>query len=163
MSKLNKRLFGVDIRNFIKGKKICSGGYGDVFLTQYLSTGEYYAAKVLKRDPSKPQTQKLIENEVKIMMNINHPTIIKFLGYSLLDFNLANNVTIFMELAKNQALDNILEKIQKSENPKGYDNTTRQIILIGVACGMKYLHNNSIVHRDLKSNNILLDSNYQES
>lgn len=159
MSKTNQRMFGIDIRNFSRGKKICSGGFGDVFYTQYLKTNENFAAKVIKRDPSKPQSQKLIENELNIMMNVHHPTIIKFLGYSYLDFNMANNTTIFMELAKNLSLDNILEKTQKSETPKGYDNTIRQIILIGVACGMKYLHENNIIHRDLKSNNILLDEN----
>ncbi|KAK8875666.1 hypothetical protein M9Y10_005840 [Tritrichomonas musculus] len=161
MRKINPNKFAIDIRNFTRVRKIDSGGFGEVYLAQYLKTGENVAAKVLKRDVTVPQNRKLVDNEIDIMRSIDHPSIIKFFGFSLQDFNQENNVTIFMEFAKNHSLDDALDKCRKSNRPKGYDNTTRQIILIGIASAMKYLHKHCIIHRDLKPNNVLLNDELQ--
>ena len=101
----------------------------------------------------------MAEREVKIMMNCQHPTIVKFIGYSILDFNEENNLTIIMELAKNGSLENIIKNIQRANGPKNYNNTTRQIILIGISRGLKFLHDRNIIHRDVKAGNILIDEN----
>lgn len=44
--------------------------------------------------------------------------------------------------------------------PSDYNNTKRQIILIGIARGMMILHSRHVIHRDLKPENILLDENF---
>ena len=160
MLKLDAQHFGIDIRNFTQGGKIGLGGYSDVYLTQYKKNGENYAAKVIKSNVFKEDEKNKIEDEIKIMSLIDHPTIIQYLGYSLLDFNLNPNIVIFTQLVKNGSLNKIILKAKQSNLPENYDNTTRQIILIGIASGMKYLHNKNIMHCDLKTNNILLDDNY---
>lgn len=160
MLKIDIKEFGVDIRNFSKGERIGQGGYSDVYLAQYKKTGENYAAKVLKTNVFKEDERNKIENEVTIMINTNHPTIVKYYGYSLLDFNSFTNIVIFSEFESNGSLSKIISKAKKSNLPSGYDNTSRQIILIGVASGMNYLHKKNIMHRDLNTNNILLDENF---
>lgn len=74
------------------------------------------------------------------MMQINHHSIVKFHGYSLTDFEGENNVTIFMELVIGESLESVLDKAQKGLANIKYDNTSRQIILIGIAHAMMYLH-----------------------
>lgn len=65
-----------------------------------------------------------------------------------------------MELVKNGSLADIFKQNQDNISHSGYTNTSCQIILVGIACGMKYLHDRNIIHRDLKSGNVLLDSNF---
>ena len=94
-------------------------------------------------------------------MNIKHPTIIKFVGYSKKDFLNEKNITLIMDYAKNGSLCNVIKKIQENCKLNDlYTNTSRQIILIGIARGMKYLHDRNIIHRDLKLDNILLDDDF---
>lgn len=45
-----------------------------------------------------------------------------------------------MEYKENGSLRQLIEKAQKRESPPEYDNTTKQIILCGLAHGMMVLH-----------------------
>ena len=60
-----------------------------------------------------------------------------------------------MELAQNGSLSELIKNLMNSNGPSDYTNTTRQIIIAGVARGMKYLHDNRIIHRDLIKSKIL--------
>ena len=62
-----------------------------------------------------------------------------------------------MELAKRGSLAEAILKSKKSTADIDYDNTAKQIILVGIARGMMYLYQHHIIHRDLKPDNILLD------
>ena len=152
--------FIVDVKNYRLIKELNSGGFGSVCSVENLETGEYCAAKVLDTHKDPMQYKRMINREIGIMIRCQHPTIIKFMGYSLHDFDAKNNVMIFMELAKKGSLAELLQKVQNGLVEDIYDNTTRQIILVGVARGMMFLHQNQIIHRDLKPGNILLDEDF---
>ncbi|KAK8898081.1 hypothetical protein M9Y10_000345 [Tritrichomonas musculus] len=148
----------IDISKFKIIKKLKVGGYGIVYSVEQTQTKQKYAAKVLiSYDISNEESKKMIDREIGIMMTINNPTLIKIYGFSLVDFHNEPNVTIIMELAQNNSLAEMLELVRLSQAPIEYSNTTRQIILIGISRGMKYLHDRNIIHRDLSSHNILLD------
>ena len=102
----------------------------------------------------------MINREVQIMIRVIHPTLIGFHGFSPIDFTGSRNITIFMDLMKKGSLEKILKQAQKSLADSDYDNTARQIILVGIAYGMMLLHQNSVIHRDLKPGNILIDQNF---
>lgn len=65
-----------------------------------------------------------------------------------------------MPLATRGSLSEAISLLRKSQADIKFDNTVEQIILIGIASGMMFLHNNNIAHCDLKPDNILLDDNY---
>ena len=65
-----------------------------------------------------------------------------------------------MDYMKQGSLANLIEQETNSLCPSNYDNTKRQIILVGIARGMMLLHKHCVIHRDLKPENILLDSDF---
>lgn len=74
------------------------------------------------------------------MIHVQYLTIIQFRGFSYIHFNNNNNITILMDYMKNGSLANIIEDIEKCNCSNDYDNTKRQIILIGIARGMMIFH-----------------------
>lgn len=149
--------FQVDLKQYKKGKRLNRGGFGVVYQVTNKETDKIYAAKVIDCGDNQEECDKMFNREVGILMNVNHPTIIKFIGYSTTDFLEEQNITLIMELATNGSLQDVIKKLENNYGPADYTNTSRQIILIGVARGMKYLHDRNILHRDLKPGNILLD------
>ena len=151
----------IDINRFDKQVRIDKGYFGTVYSIEDKKTHVNYAAKIIDCGDDEEQCNKIIDREIRIMIYCRHPTIIKFIGYSKIDFHHENNVTIIMELAKNGSLEDVLKNIRSSHGPINYTNTTRQIIITGIARAIKYLHDRDIIHRDLKPGNILLDENFR--
>lgn len=152
----DKRLFDrceVDIGNYETLDYISRGGFGSVYK---IKRGQkIYVAKIIECGGNQDLVNEAIEREVKIMLTTYHKTLINFIGFSRYDINNLPNITIIMEYAENGSLRNILE-----QKPKRYNNTVRQIIITGIARGMKYIHDHYIIHRDLKPENVLIDENY---
>lgn len=160
MRRLSKEQYKIDLKDYQKGRRINSGAFGIVYHVTHKKTGKMYVAKKINCGDDPEQCEKLIDREVLIMMSISHPTLAKLIGYSKVDFQEENNIVLIMELATNGSLLDVIKKIELSDGPHEYTNTSRQIILIGIARGMKYLHDRYIIHRDLKAGNILLDENF---
>ena len=149
----------VNLNNLKTIERISSGAFGTVYLVQDKKTKQKYAAKMIHSEAEQSKT--LINREIGIMIRMQHPTIIKFYGYSLTDFEGKDHVTLLLQFAKNGSLANFLKNVRSGLADHMYDNTTRQKILVGIARGMMYLHKNHAIHRDLKPGNILLDNNFE--
>eukprot|EP00735_Rhodelphis_limneticus_P011123 TRINITY_DN4181_c0_g1::TRINITY_DN4181_c0_g1_i1::g.2095::m.2095 TRINITY_DN4181_c0_g1::TRINITY_DN4181_c0_g1_i1::g.2095 ORF type:complete len:1422 (-),score=286.12,sp/Q9FPR3/EDR1_ARATH/43.97/4e-63,Pkinase_Tyr/PF07714.12/7.9e-55,Pkinase/PF00069.20/2.1e-50,zf-RING_2/PF13639.1/1.9e-07,zf-RING_2/PF13639.1/9.6e+03,zf-rbx1/PF12678.2/8.5e-05,zf-rbx1/PF12678.2/1.1e+04,CLASP_N/PF12348.3/0.0028,SWIM/PF04434.12/0.0071,SWIM/PF04434.12/4.6e+03,zf-Apc11/PF12861.2/0.0075,APH/PF01636.18/0.019,Kinase-like/PF14531.1 len=96
-------------------------------------------------------------HEVKSLACLRHPNLILFMGFSLSSTGL-NIVTEFMARG---SLYRILRKQERSKVP--LDAKLRDKVAMGVARGMNYLHTRtpSVVHRDLKSPNILVSETWE--
>lgn len=147
--------YQIDTKKFTVIKKLGRGQSGVVYLVENPDDGRQYALKSLF--PSSDfDHEKHINREINIMIRLNHPSVIKFYGYSIDD----EDVSILMQYAQKGSLLSILKLIRSGKEVPGYDNTVRQKILIGIARGMMHLHNNNLVHRDIKPENIMLDGNF---
>jgi len=123
--------------------KIGEGAYGAVYKGIWLGTE--VAVKILKFGFTEDALQNLT-NELEIMKKLNHPNLILFMGGRVTN----DSYCFITELAEGSLHDFLYKEI------KFGNKYTEKQIAKDIATGLNFLHANIIVHRDLKSNNILL-------
>lgn len=134
---------------------IGSGGYGTVYKLR-VNDSVAFAVKRLNRGSA--DRDKGFERELEAMGDIKHKNIVTLHGYYTSPYY---NLLIY-ELMANGSLDAVLHG--NAKNKKLLDWSTRYKIAVGAARGLSYLHHDCIphiIHRDIKSSNILLDENME--
>ncbi|KAF9542509.1 hypothetical protein EC957_001878 [Mortierella hygrophila] len=122
-------------------RPIAAGGYGSVLKVQL--DGKRYALKVCDADD--PNKKDSYDREAKVLKRTNNCHIIKLHAA----FQERRHLCLALELA-NKSLEDVLRQTKRLplDDAKHYAR--------GIAAGLDYLHQRSIVHRDIKPNNILL-------
>ncbi|KAK8900194.1 hypothetical protein M9Y10_002517 [Tritrichomonas musculus] len=133
------------------GKQIGNGQSGVVKIGKIIKTGEIVAVKILHRRALTSPELESFRREIYSLSVLIHPSLIDFKGYTE-----ESPFYIVTEYMENGSLFDVLRK-----NPKALTPTLRSLIAYDVALGIEYLHDRKIIHRDLKSLNILLDGNYK--
>ena len=141
-----------ELRNIrlINRKLIAVGGFGGVYLSEIQGTGCEIAVKQIYVNSQSKRVEENaaeIQREIEILKTINHKSIVKFLGM-LKDHD---SVSILMEYVKGGTIHDKISAQGALE-----ERVVRKHCL-QILEGIAYLHNMSIVHRDLKCANILLD------
>jgi serine/threonine protein kinase len=129
--------------------KIGEGGFGEVFRAKW--RGTTVAVKTLKGtgDALNPKEVEKFSKEVTILRALHHPNLVLFLGACL-----SPRLCMISEFMFGGSLYELLYKKKKLPDP-----AKRQALTLDIARAMAYLHNSkpAVIHRDLKSLNILLD------
>lgn len=150
-----------DLGNLKKEKKIGSGTYGVVFLAESKEKLSKYAVKTSKYQLMEEDKYSAINlsifREINLMSSFDFPTVLKSIGYSPTNFEGKFSPTIIMEFCSNNSLFDMNQLEYKGQAPKEWNDTKKLMNAYGIAAGMKYLHQHGILHRDLKTGNILLD------
>jgi serine/threonine-protein kinase SRK2 len=122
-----------------------SGNFGTTHMFRENTTNEIFAIKMIPRGINVDEN---VLKECLNMMSLDHPNVIGFHEITLTDTHLA----IVMDLANNGEIFNfVVKKGHLSESESRY-------IFQQLICGIKYIHDNNICHRDIKLENILLDN-----
>ena len=152
MEALSRELeeFRIDLRDFEIGKSIGHGGFSEVYMGMQLSTGKYCAIKILNTKDLSGDSFIVYEREVRILARGKNRFILGFIG-----FTTKYPYTIVTEYASHGTLYDALHGTEGSPHLTG---TQKTIIALGTAYAMHRLHKIRVIHRDLKSLNILLDS-----
>ncbi|KAK8334964.1 hypothetical protein V6Z11_A09G023000, partial [Gossypium hirsutum] len=133
------------------------GGYGSVYRAQ-LPCGKVVALKKLHRlEAENPAFDKSFKNEIKFLTEIRHRSIVKLHGYCL---HRRSMFLIYEYMEKGSLFCNLRDEVEAVE----MDWTKRVEIIKGIAHALSYLHNDCsppIVHRDISSNNVLLNSSFE--
>ncbi|KAB5576758.1 hypothetical protein PHYPO_G00202160 [Pangasianodon hypophthalmus] len=132
-----------------KGEILGRGAYGTVYCG-LTSQGQLIAVKQVTLDVSNSETAEKeydrLEREVDLLKNLHHQNIVGFLGTALS----GNIISILMEYIPGGSISNVLNRFGPLPE-KVFALYTRQILE-----GVVYLHDNKVIHRDLKGNNIML-------
>ncbi len=115
------------------------------------------AIKKLKSQPITPKEYEEIYREISAQNLLSHPALLPLYGFYI-PFCQKGKCTIVTPFMENGSLHRLLQKEIKSQAPKGWNDTTRAINIFGIAAGMCYMHQQKMLHRDLKTDNILLDN-----
>ncbi|KAK7401327.1 hypothetical protein VNO78_12718 [Psophocarpus tetragonolobus] len=142
----------VATNHFSEKNKLGEGGFGVVY-KGILPDGQEIAVKRLSK--TSRQGNEEFKNEVKLMATLQHRNLVKLLGCSIQQ----DEKLLIYEFMPNRSLDCFIFDTMRR---KLLNWTKRLEIIDGIARGLLYLHQDStlrIIHRDLKTSNILLDNN----
>ncbi|KAL6546144.1 Serine/threonine-protein kinase sty46 [Orobanche gracilis] len=128
--------------------KVASGSYGDLYKGTYRS--QEVAIKILKTERLNTELQTEFAQEVYIMRKVRHKNVVQFIGACTKPPNLC----IVTEYMSGGSVYDYLHKQRGT-----FKLPTLLKVAIDVAKGMNYLHQNNIIHRDLKAANLLMDEN----
>ncbi|KAL8490760.1 hypothetical protein ACS0TY_022668 [Phlomoides rotata] len=136
-----------------KGELIGCGAFGRVYMGMNLDSGELLAVKevAISANTVSKKTQEYIselEKEVDLLKNLSHPNIVRYLGTA----REKGSLNILLEFVPGGSISSLLGKF--GSFPESVIRMYTKQLLIG----LEYLHENKIMHRDIKGANILVDN-----
>ncbi|CAN0878808.1 Serine/threonine-protein kinase STY46 [Linum grandiflorum] len=138
----------IDLKQLKFENMVASGSYGNLYKGTYCS--QEVAIKVLKPERVNTDMQKEFAQEVYIMRKVRHKNVVQFIGACTKPPSLCI-VTEFMSGGS------VYDYLHKHKGVFKLPSLLK--VAIDVSKGMNYLHQNNIVHRDLKAANLLMDEN----
>ncbi|KAG2760952.1 hypothetical protein PC129_g9044 [Phytophthora cactorum] len=148
------------INNYIILEPLGVGGYAEVKLCKEKQSGKLFAMKFISRDVMKKdklgKQSKLddIKREIAIMKKLNHPNVLRL--YEVMDDPKMNKLFLVLEYMKHGDM----LSFQKKKNPQGTLENLRDrdlhSVFLQVILGLAYLHEQKIVHGDIKPQNLLV-------
>jgi len=137
------------------GRKLGQGAFGTVFACTILDEKEEKTTEAVAKsvNPRKLSAQDvpLLKSELQIWSSVTHPACVRFLGVCLA-------ASEYLLLAEHMAGGTLEERLHLYLGERGPLSQNELLdMMMPVADGMRYLHSKGVIHRDLKSANILVD------
>ncbi|SPN97509.1 related to septation (sepH) gene [Cephalotrichum gorgonifer] len=133
------------LKDYRLGECIGKGAFGSVYKAFNWGNGEAVAVKQIKLGDLPKSELRMIESEIDLLKNLHHDNIVKYIGF----VKSADCLNIILEYCENGSLHSILKAYGKfPENLVG-------VYMTQVLQGLQYLHDQGVIHRDIKGANIL--------
>lgn len=135
-------------------KQIGSGEFCQVYLVREKSD-EYAMKQISKYDP------KAFLLEMKSLAQLDFPSILGVKWFGLPYKEKSKPALLSCDFVPNGELEEMIQKEKDQKAPQEWNVTKKMIALYGIAKGMEYCHQNNVVHYNLNTENIMLNSNYE--
>ena len=133
---------------YLFGREIGHGAFGKVNLCLHIGSGHLVAMKTfVKKDSKYKETKEKLKNEVEVLSKLHHP----FINQILDNFETDTHFFIVMEYICGDLLSFIRKRNKLNEQ-------ISKVIFKQLIEGLKYIHKKNIIHRDIKLDNILIDT-----
>ncbi|KAJ9109676.1 Serine/threonine-protein kinase [Naganishia cerealis] len=158
------------IGDYTLGPEIGKGSFATVYKCHHSKTHAAVAVKSVVR--SKLKSKKLVENleiEISILKNMKHPHIVGLIDYTqtsthfhlVMDYCSMGDLSYFIrkrnQLVKNHpVISSLLERYPSPEGSHGLNETLVIHFLKQLSSALSFLREKSLVHRDIKPQNLLL-------
>jgi serine/threonine protein kinase len=132
-------------------RPIGKGAYGEAFLVTRMEDGAHYVAKVLDLKAMSEKNRKYAFTEVRCVAACDHPNIVRFIEDHVVGEG--EQMIIVMELADAGDLGTQIRnhRVRFSEREAG-------MLFVQVLLALQHIHSRRMIHRDIKSGNVLLSS-----
>lgn len=128
-------------------EKIGEGAYGKVYLAKDIKNNREVAIKKMKLSSLEEGVPISTLREISLLKEMNHINVIKLLDI----IHLENRIILVFEYAKSD-----LKKLLAENGNKGFELKKAKGLLYQLLKGINYIHKMKILHRDLKSENLLI-------
>ncbi|TMW64771.1 hypothetical protein Poli38472_011651 [Pythium oligandrum] len=148
------------INNYIILESLGAGSYAEVKLCKEKVTGKLFAMKFINRDIMKKdklgKQSKLddIKREIAIMKKLNHPNVLRL--YEVMDDPKMNKLFLVLEYMKHGDLLGYQKKKHPHQVDENFNDRDLHSVFLQVILGLAYLHEQKIVHGDIKPQNLLV-------
>ncbi|KAH6831363.1 mitogen-activated protein kinase kinase kinase 7 [Perilla frutescens var. hirtella] len=132
---------------YMLGDEIGKGAYGRVYKGLDLENGDFVAIKQVSLENIAQEDLNIIMQEIDLLKNLNHKNIVKYLGSS----KTKTHLHIILEYVENGSLANIIKPNKFGPFPE----SLVAVYIAQVLEGLVYLHEQGVIHRDIKGANIL--------
>ncbi|CAN4090277.1 unnamed protein product [Withania somnifera] len=129
------------------GDEIGKGAYGRVYKGLDLENGDFVAIKQVSLENIAQEDLNIIMQEIDLLKNLNHKNIVKYLG----SLKTKTHLFIILEYVENGSLANIVKPNKFGPFPE----SLVAVYISQVLEGLVYLHEQGVIHRDIKGANIL--------
>lgn len=153
----------VDVSKFKVIAKVGEGNFGEVKKALRPATKKTpemtVAIKFLKSDNIRTSSAlQAFHKEIECQAALHHPAVLPIIGYSI-PFGGKGFYTVITEFMPKGSLFELIKDVNSGNGPDDWENK-KAINIFGIAAGMAYIHKKNIIHRDLKTDNVMLDDKY---
>ncbi|RMZ75030.1 hypothetical protein DV737_g5485, partial [Chaetothyriales sp. CBS 132003] len=134
-----------ELREYQLGDCLGRGAFGSVFRALRWSTGETVAIKQIKLADLPKSELRVIMLEIDLLKNLDHANIVKYYGF----VKTPDTLNIILEYCENGSLHSI------SKNFGRFPENLVALYMSQALAGLLYLHEQGVIHRDIKGANIL--------
>ncbi|KAM0022532.1 putative protein-serine/threonine kinase CMGC-CDK-CRK7-CDK9 family [Helianthus debilis subsp. tardiflorus] len=138
---------------FERFEKIGQGTYSNVYRARDHKTGKMMALKKVRFDNSQPESVRFMAREITILRKLDHPNVMKLEG--IITSRLSSNIYLVFEY-----MEHDLAGLISSPNIRFNDSQIKCYIR-QLLKGVEHFHSRGILHRDIKTSNILVNNEGQ--